>query len=104
MTNHNINLPSKRAENQKGFKPMSSNEVEHCLRRKTKKEWQPSTLILITLSIIVATLAYFIVAKVTDDQAQASTKVHSALCNRYLNDSSLNGTSAEETLKSLCSQ
>lgn len=78
------------------------NEIEQPLRRGFKKEKEVPIWVLIIVMIVVATLAYFVVGRVVDDQAHASYNAHKDLCDRYLNDSSLNGTSAQETLNKIC--
>lgn len=75
--------------------------IEPCLERK-KKSTEIPTWLIFCLMCAIATLSYFIVAVVVDDQAHASYNAHKELCDRYMADTTLEGTAAQETLNDLC--
>ncbi len=100
-------------KNKYGYKfpsglPVDPAEVERPLRRKFRTRKEIPTWFLLLLGIIIATLAYFIVGRVVDDQAHAAEvsreSTYSTLCEQYKSDSELVGTAAEDTLNKICNK
>lgn len=98
MVNRNIDLPSKRSS--------FVNEIEQPLRRKFRSERNIPIWILVLAWLVVATVAYAFLSRIVDDQAHAAEvsreSTYSSLCTRYIEDSSLTGTAAEETINQIC--
>lgn len=82
------------------------NEIEPALRRErtdSKEEKVRVLFLIILLGALFATILHFVVEPGILPKAHAEGYSNQTeLCAQYLHDSALNGTAAQETLKTIC--